>query len=95
MSDNKIFDRERMEKALNSEIHIVPEGLSRDELREFIINVNESASQEDLSEIDSAYLDLLDSGIDKDIKLIPDKVWERVESLRKKAVLAQNNKSVL
>jgi|TARA_A100001391_G_scaffold55983_1_gene34232 hypothetical protein len=95
MSDNKIFDRERMEKALNSEVHIVPEGLSRDELRKFIINVGESALQEDLSEIDSAYLDLLDSGIDKDIKLIPDEVWERVESLRKKAVLAQNNKSML
>lgn len=95
MSGNKIFDRERMEKALNSEVHIVPEGLSRDEIREFIINVGEIYLQEDLSEIDSSYLDLLDNGIDKDVKLIPDEVCGRVDNLREKAVLAQNNKSVL
>lgn len=95
MSDNKIFDRGRMEKVLNSEVHIVPEGLSRDEIREFIVNVGENALQEDLSEIDSAYLDLLDNGIDKYVKLIPDEVWERAESFRKKALLVQNDKSVL
>ena len=35
---NKVFNRKRMEKALNSKIHKVPEGLSREQLREFILS---------------------------------------------------------
>ena len=39
MTDNKIFDRDRMEKALSSQVHTIPEGLSREQVRDFIENV--------------------------------------------------------
>lgn len=37
-SMNKVFNKQRMEKALNSKVHTVPEGLSREELRQFILS---------------------------------------------------------
>lgn len=104
MKDNKIFDRGRMEKALDSEVHTVPEGLSRDEVREFILNVGNNPLDElsnidqelglyedELAPIDDAYLALLDNSIDKDIKLIPDDVRERVKSIREKARIAKES----
>lgn len=47
--------------------------------------------EDELAIIDSDYLDLLDNGIDKDIKLISDDVWERVESIREKARIARGD----
>ena len=44
-----------------------------------------------LADIDSHYLDLLDNGFDKDIKLIPDDVWERVGSIREKVRIAKES----
>lgn len=90
MKDNKIFDRERMEKALDSEVHIVPEGLSRDEIREFIIDKANNPLDE-LSNIGQElglYWIVL-ATTDEDIKLIPDDVWERVENIREKARIAR------
>jgi len=92
MTDNKIFDRERMEKALDSEVHIVPEGLSRDEIREFIIDKANNPLDE-LSNIDQElglYWIVL-ATTDEDIKIIPDDVWERVENIREKAKIAKES----
>lgn len=47
--------------------------------------------EDELADIDSHYLVLLDNGIDKDIKLIPDDVWERVETIREKARIAKES----
>lgn len=41
---NKVFNRKRMEKALNSKVHKVPEGLSREQLREFILSKSSTES---------------------------------------------------
>lgn len=35
---NKVFNRKRMEKALSSKTYEVPKGLSREQLREFILS---------------------------------------------------------
>lgn len=35
---DKVFDKQRMEKALNSKVHKVPEGLSCEELKKFILS---------------------------------------------------------
>ena len=90
MKSNKIFNRERMEKALDSEVHIVPEGLSREEIRDFIIDKADNPLDE-LSNIDQElglYWIVL-ATTDEDIKLIPDDVWERVENIREKARIAR------
>lgn len=103
MKSNKIFNRERMEKALDSEVHIVPEGLSREEIRDFIIDKADNPLDElsnidqelglygELATLDGEYLDLLDNGIDKNTKLIPDEVWERVENIREKVRIAKES----
>lgn len=58
-------------------------------LDELSIIDQELGLYDELATLDDAYLDLLDNGIDRDIKLIPDDVWERVKSIREKARIAR------
>ncbi len=36
--ENKVFNRERMEKAINSKVNTVPIGLSREQTRQLILS---------------------------------------------------------
>ena len=79
MSDNKIFDRERMEKALSGEIYTTLEDMSREETRNFIEAV--------------AFLNMLEEDIDSGkISVIPDSVWERVNVIKDKAAETKKRK---
>lgn len=72
------MNKERLEESISSEKWDVPEGLSREETRTFINTV--------------AFLTLLEKDIDSGkVSVIPESVWERVETIKRKADLARES----